>query len=156
MSENLKNIKSTIKDKITCSNTLGVMYLLVFILAIILAGVTIKEGKSEKKMVSWTLFSFSIIFGVVVLALLYFLKCNSSESAKKAKQIAIPVLTVVLCLSNFVGMIISKPDLPFSQLFSPHLVNMVLLIGSIFLGFGICSNSKSVTLESPVESAGEG
>lgn len=130
-----------------CSTTLSVMYLLVFILAIILAGVTIKEGKSEKKMVSWTLYSFSIIFGLVAIGLLFFLKCEEG-SKKKAKQIAIPVLTVVLCISNMIGMIIAKPELPTSQLFTPHLVNVILLIGSIFLGFGVCNYSGSATLSS--------
>ena len=134
-----------------CSITLGVMYSLLFLIVIFLVGITIKEGKSEKKMVSWTLYSFSVIFGIIS-AVLLFLPCNNTktESATKldckcpmdGRKIAIPVLTVILCLSNFVGMIIAKPNLPTSELFTPHLVNVVLLIGSIFLGFGVCSDDS--------------
>lgn len=122
-----------------CDNTLGIMYLLVFMLVLILTGVTIKEGKSERKMISWTLYSFSLLFGLVVF-LIFFADCND-DTKKKAKKIVIPLLTVILCISNMIGMVISEPDLQTSQLFIPHLVNIILLIGSIFVGFGVCGNS---------------
>jgi len=118
------------------NTSLSIFYTLLLLSAIILAGTTIKTGKSEKKTASWALFSFSVIFGIIVLGLCFYVKCK--EGANKTKQYLIPGLTFVMCISNMVGMIISKPNLPVSQLFVPHLANISLFVGSVFYGMSIC------------------
>jgi len=123
-----------------CDKSIAVFYTLLYILVIILTSIVIKEGKSEQKMVSWTLYSFSIIFGLIALGLLWFLKCGDG-SQTKAKKWTIPVLTVTLTLANMIGMILAKPDLPVSQLFVPHFTNVILLISSVFMGISICGQN---------------
>ena len=99
-------------------------------------------------MVSWTLYSFSMIFGLAAIGLLWFLDCDGvnpkttieyDASRKSAKKWIIPLLTIILTLSNIVGMILCKPDLPVSQKFVPHFANVILLISSVFLGLSICN-----------------
>jgi hypothetical protein len=135
-----------------CSTTLSIMYTLILLLVLILVGTVIQAGTSDKKMVSWTLYSFSVIFGLIAIGLLFFLKCVEGAQTS-AKKWTIPVLTVTLCLSNMIGMILSKPNLPISQLFTPHFTNVILLIGSILLGMGVCNFSSSANLQSGEESS---
>ena len=128
-----------------CNRTFAIIYFLIFILVIILAGITIKEGTSTEKMVSWTLYSFSIIFGLIVVALLATMKIEKSGQ-KKVLQFVVPILTLIVTVSNMVGMIISKPDLPVSQTFTPHFINVILLLGSLMIAYDVYkSNSATVS-----------
>lgn len=124
-----------------CDKSIAVFYTLLYILVIILTSSIIKEGKSTEKQVSWTLFGFSIIFGLLVLALLFFIGCHNDETMKKAKKWIIPILTITLTLANMIAMILCKPDLQTSQLVVPYLTNIILLTSSIFVGMTICNNN---------------
>jgi hypothetical protein len=128
-----------------CKMAFPIIYFLIFILVIILAGITIKEGTSSKKMVSWTLYSFSIIFGLIVVVLLATMK-SDKDGQKKVLIYVVPILTLIVTVSNMVGMIISKPDLPVSQTFTPHFINVILLLGSIMIGYDVYkSGSANIT-----------
>jgi bacteriorhodopsin len=130
-----------------CNKSLGMFYTLLYILVVILAGIVINDGKSEKKMVSWTLYAFGIIFGLITIAIIFVNKCKKKTEGNALRKGTstnirkyVPIIfTFIFSIGNLIAMIIAKPDLPVSQLFVPHFINIVLLLSSIFIGLSGCS-----------------
>ena len=128
-----------------CSKGVASLYGLLLLLVVIMSGVVIQSGKADKK-VSWALFSFALIFGLVGLSLLILLNCQNKDGKSRATffKFTLPILTGVMTICNMGAMIMAKPDLSVSQLFTPHFANVAFLLVSIMNSFTVCSSCKPV------------
>lgn len=131
-----------------CSKGVASLYGLLLLLVLIMSGVVIQAGKADKKL-SWALFSFSLIFGLVGLLLLIFLRCNKeSGSRDKVFKFTIPILTGVMTVCNMVAMIMAKPDKPVLELITPHFANVAFFVVSIMTGLTVCGSPGQNTDQS--------
>ncbi len=129
-----------------CSKGVASLYGLLLLLVLIMSGIVIQAGKADKK-VSWALFSFALIFGLVGLSLLIFLDCEK-EGAKCRDRVfkyTLPILTGIMTICNMVAMIMAKPDKPVLELITPHFANVGLLAVSIVTGLSVCSSCSVAT-----------
>ncbi len=124
---------------IKCSQGVGLIYTLLYILALVMVGLVIQGGVSQNIKISWTLYSFAIFVGLVNIALLLRVKC-SSESRRKMFRYTLPILTAIMTILNMVAMLISKPSVQVAQLYFSHTVNILLLIVSVIAGISVCNS----------------
>ena len=123
-----------------CSKGVASLYGLLLLLVLIMSGIVIQAGKADKK-VSWALFSFALIFGLVGLSLLIFLNCDKENRCRdRVFKYTIPILTGIITICNMVAMIMAKPDKPILELLTPHFANVGLLAVSIVTGLSVCSS----------------
>jgi len=123
------SVKSAISKKLDtmmsaskCGKAIVSLYLVLFLLVLILIGNVIQSGTSVNKGVSWAMFAFSIILGMLALFTLI--------KGGKYRKFGLPVLSIMITIMNFIGMLMAKPDLSFSQLFTPHFANITFAIVS--------------------------
>ena len=112
-----------------CDMMVMVLYAVLLLLVLILAGTVIKTSKKED--ISWVLYATAILAGIGALSLLAF----SKEKKKKAFMIGFPILTLITTIFLMVGMIIGKPELSTNQLVTPHFANILLLLSGGFVAF---------------------
>ena len=125
-------------------NSNMIFHIILVLIVIISTGVVISNGKSDNKKISWSLYAFALIFGIVgIVFYLDVIKCENSSMLKKGFIIS---FTIASSLLNFLGMVLAKPDTTAKDLVMPHLINILLLAFGVFSGLSICSGAEACKL----------
>jgi peptidoglycan/LPS O-acetylase OafA/YrhL len=109
-----------------CDRVMMIFYLLLLILVLILVGNVIQTGKS--KGVTWTLFSFTIVLGLIALFFIF--------KGGKLKKFGVPALVIVNMLLLFIALLVAKPTASLGDKFGAHIANILVAIAvcaSVFL-----------------------
>lgn len=106
-----------------CEKAILGLYFVLFILVLSMTGTVIQEGKSDNKSVSWALFVFSLILGLITVVVMV--------KAKRNRKLYISVLSILIAIMNMVAMILSAPELSTRELVTPHFANVTFAIVSV-------------------------
>ena len=109
--------KRNFLSKNKCQKGLVALYGVLFLLVLIMTGTVIQEGTSGNKNLSWALFVFSLLIGI--LASVVILK------AKKNRKIYIPILSILVVIMNMTAMVMAKPKISTRELVTPHFANII-------------------------------
>jgi hypothetical protein len=106
-----------------CEKAILGLYFVLFILVLSMTGTVIQEGKSDNKSVSWALFVFSLLLGLITVVVMV--------KAKRNRKIYISILSILIALMNMIAMILSGPELSTRELVTPHFANVTFAIVSV-------------------------
>jgi hypothetical protein len=101
-----------------CDITMIIFYLLLLILTLILVGNLVQTGKSKD--VSWVLFSFVIVFGLIAMFFIF--------KGGKLKKWGVPIIALVNMIMLLVAMIMSHPTANMGEKFGAHIANVLVAI----------------------------
>jgi hypothetical protein len=105
-------------DPKKCDVTMIIFYVLLLILTLILVGNLVQTG--TRKALSWTLFSFVIVFGLIAMFFIF--------KGGKLKKIGVPIIALVNMLMLLIAMIMAHPTAPFGEKFGAHIANILVAV----------------------------
>jgi hypothetical protein len=120
------NIKRLLSES-SCDRAILGFFSILFLIVLILSGTVIQEGNSDKKQISWFLYVFSLFIGLFAIF--------SIIKGGKFKKYGLIILSIAMFVLNLTAMVIARPDIKFSMLFTPHFANFTLMIASIIAAF---------------------
>ncbi len=124
MDDNQKtNILRSYLPKSRCQKGLVGLYGVLFLLVLIMTGTVIQEGSSGNKGISWALFVFGLILGLIAIVVIV--------KAKRNKKIYVPILSVLIAVMNMTAMIMSQPKISTRELVTPHFANVLFAIVAV-------------------------
>jgi hypothetical protein len=132
-SEESTNLIDQTKDKIMtslprsrCQRALVGLYAVLFLLVLIMTGTVIQEGTSGNKGISWALFVFTLVLGIIACVVVFM--------AKRNRKLYIPILSILIAIINMVAMIMAQPKISTRELVTPHFANVLFAIISVVTG----------------------
>jgi hypothetical protein len=120
---NQDKFKKAFISKSKAQKALVALYAILFLLVLIMTGTVIQEGSSKNKNVSWALFVFSLIIGVLASVVMV--------KAKRNRKIYIPILSILIVIMNMTAMVMSQPKISTRELVTPHFANIVFGIVAV-------------------------